>query len=203
MLDIRSWDKLQPRGERRDERARERIVTERGNKKRRAERNPSERDDTVTGSVLSALLSVDRFPLPLSTAPYSSFSSSPSPHIPSLFQTQSPRVLSLSSAGVALVTVYLPIRNNDNQPIDPVPPWDSTFPPRAHRPQCLPSLKPRPLPQRCHLGVSPTETLTDIVLPPCIAWLPNKTWMLKTIWLEVCTSSTLCIFVQDKFKRHH
>ena len=43
--------------------------------------------------------------------------------VPLTLPPLSPRILSLSSAGVALVTVYLPIRNNDNQqPIDLVPP---------------------------------------------------------------------------------
>lgn len=70
------WEKLEPRGGE-PSRGMSGIITEKGNKKRPG-RGGNQRDDTVTGSVLllSALRST-RFPLPLSTAPYSSFSSSP------------------------------------------------------------------------------------------------------------------------------
>jgi hypothetical protein len=116
MLEIRSWGILGTNEGMSGPRVG--IITEKGNKERRAERNQSERKGTMRLPVLFSFSALglpfslchpQPLPIPLFFVPL---------HTPPL----SPRILSLSSAGVALVTVYLPIRNNDNQPIDLVPP---------------------------------------------------------------------------------
>jgi hypothetical protein len=119
--------------------------------------------------------------------------SSPPPSPPHFTR---PRIFLPSSAGVALVTVSVSHRINVIQSAALVRPKDNTLPfnelPHPIILQCLPFPTPHLLLEPCHLDVSRTETLIDIVSLPYSAWPLNKMWRLKMIWPEVCICTTLC-----------